>query len=131
LAEHRVVFDGRADSVAMHFEPNHLRQILVNLVGNALRYSSGEKNSIVILWRMQEKFGELLVIDDGPGLSPEQKQHLFEPFFSSESTGVGLGLYLARELCVANGAELSYEPFVDGLIDSASHCFVVRTTHVS
>jgi two-component system, NtrC family, sensor histidine kinase PilS len=130
LSEHIVSFDGRADSVSVYFEPNHLRQILVNLVGNALRYSSGKKNAVVILWRVQEKLGELLVIDDGPGLSPEQKQHLFEPFFSSESTGVGLGLYLARELCVANGAELSYEPFVDGLIDSASHCFVVRTAHV-
>jgi two-component system, NtrC family, sensor histidine kinase PilS len=85
---------------------------------------------VILLWRLQEKHGELLVIDDGPGLSVEQRQHLFEPFFSSESTGVGLGLYLARELCVANGAELSYEPFVDGLVDVASHCFVIRTPHV-
>jgi two-component system, NtrC family, sensor histidine kinase PilS len=131
LSEQRVLFDGRADSIAMNFDPNHLRQVMVNLVGNALRYSSGKKGSIVLLWRVKEKFGELLVVDDGQGLSAEQRQHLFEPFFSSESTGVGLGLYLARELCVANGAELTYEPFTDGLVDIASHCFVVRTAHVS
>jgi two-component system, NtrC family, sensor histidine kinase PilS len=131
LSEQQVLFDGRADSIAINFDPNHLRQVMVNLVGNALRYSSGKKGSIVLLWRVKEKVGELLVVDDGPGLSAEQRQHLFEPFFSSESTGVGLGLYLARELCVANGAELTYEPFTDGLVDIASHCFVVRTAHVS
>jgi two-component system, NtrC family, sensor histidine kinase PilS len=131
LGLQRIVFDSRADSIALHFDPNHLRQVLVNLVGNALRYSSGSKSSIVLLWRVNEKFGELLVIDDGPGLSAEQRQHLFEPFFSSESTGVGLGLYLARELCIANGGELSYEPFTDGLVDIATHCFIVRTAHIS
>jgi two-component system, NtrC family, sensor histidine kinase PilS len=131
--QNRAVFDSRADSRAIHFDPNHLRQVLVNLVGNALRYSSATAGSVVILWRtnaLNDKVGELLVIDDGPGLGLEQRQHLFEPFFSSESTGVGLGLYLARELCVANGAELSYEAFVDGLVDVASHCFVIRTPHV-
>jgi two-component system, NtrC family, sensor histidine kinase PilS len=130
LAEQRVVLDVRADSTTIHFDPNHLRQVLVNLVGNALRYSSSKKGAVVILWRLQDKQGELLVIDDGSGLSAEQRLHLFEPFFSSESSGVGLGLYLARELCVANGADLTYEPFVDGLVDIASHCFVIRTVHV-
>jgi two-component system, NtrC family, sensor histidine kinase PilS len=130
LVEQRVVLDVRADSTTIHFDPNHLRQVLVNLVGNALRYSSSKKGAVVILWRLQDRQGELLVIDDGSGLSAEQRLHLFEPFFSSESSGVGLGLYLARELCVANGADLTYEPFVDGLVDIASHCFVIRTIHV-
>jgi two-component system, NtrC family, sensor histidine kinase PilS len=130
LVEQRVILDVRTDVTSMHFDPNHLRQVLVNLVGNAVRYSSAHRGAVVILWRRQEKYGELLVIDDGPGLDAEQRLHLFEPFFSSESSGVGLGLYLARELCVANGAELSYEPFIDGMIDIASHCFVIRTVHV-
>ncbi|HAO26172.1 MAG TPA: PAS domain-containing sensor histidine kinase, partial [Methylophaga sp.] len=42
------------------------------------------------------------------GVSPQAMQHLFEPFHSERSGGTGLGLYLARELCQANGARLNY-----------------------
>jgi two-component system, NtrC family, sensor histidine kinase PilS len=117
------------------FDPNHLRQVLVNLVGNARRYSSGHAGAIVLKWRQREVANgvvdELLIVDDGPGLSANQSQHLFEPFYSSESTGVGLGLYLARELCAANGAELVYEAFTDEEIIhamTAPRAFIVRST---
>lgn len=46
--------------------------------------------------------------DDGPGVAPETEQQLFEPFFTTEASGTGLGLYIARELCEANGASLEY-----------------------
>jgi two-component system sensor histidine kinase PilS (NtrC family) len=48
------------------------------------------------------------VVDDGPGLSPESRSNLFEPFFTTSPGGTGLGLYLAREICEANGAMLEY-----------------------
>jgi two-component system sensor histidine kinase PilS (NtrC family) len=49
------------------------------------------------------------VQDDGPGISPEVRAHLFEPFYTTSSKGTGLGLYLARELCLNNEARLDYE----------------------
>jgi two-component system sensor histidine kinase PilS (NtrC family) len=49
--------------------------------------------------------------DDGPGVSRETQAHLFEPFFTTEAQGTGLGLYIARELCEGNGARVEY---VDG-----------------
>ncbi|HJU49953.1 MAG TPA: sensor histidine kinase, partial [Pseudogulbenkiania sp.] len=48
------------------------------------------------------------VVDDGPGVSVEHQQHLFEPFYTTESSGTGLGLYIARELAEANDALLAY-----------------------
>jgi two-component system sensor histidine kinase PilS (NtrC family) len=48
------------------------------------------------------------VIDNGPGVSALSQGHLFEPFFTTEAKGTGLGLYLARELCAANEATLEY-----------------------
>ena len=51
---------------------------------------------------------ELHVIDDGPGVAKELQSQLFEPFFTTYSAGTGLGLYIARELCGANGAALDY-----------------------
>ncbi|WP_230369814.1 ATP-binding protein [Paludibacterium denitrificans] len=50
------------------------------------------------------------VRDDGPGVSEEALSHLFEPFFTTESSGTGLGLYIARELAEANDARLDYLP---------------------
>jgi two-component system sensor histidine kinase PilS (NtrC family) len=48
------------------------------------------------------------VIDDGAGITAEAQAHLFEPFFTTESQGTGLGLYIARELCEGNGARIEY-----------------------
>ena len=51
---------------------------------------------------------ELHVSDDGTGVARELQAQLFEPFFTTYSGGTGLGLYIARELCAANGAVLDY-----------------------
>jgi two-component system sensor histidine kinase PilS (NtrC family) len=50
----------------------------------------------------------LEVQDDGPGIPAENQGRLFEPFFTTASEGTGLGLYIAKELCEANGAQLEY-----------------------
>jgi two-component system sensor histidine kinase PilS (NtrC family) len=50
------------------------------------------------------------VIDDGPGVAREAMAHLFEPFFTTEAQGTGLGLYIARELCEGNNARIEAVP---------------------
>lgn len=50
----------------------------------------------------------LEICDDGPGISPENQAHLFEPFFTTDAQGTGLGLFIARELAEANGARLEF-----------------------
>ncbi len=95
----------------LFFDPAHLRQILINLLSNALRYSSAQAGSVVVVWRRSSDGRmELIVADDGPGLSASVLPHLFEPFVTTESKGTGLGLYLTRELCAANDAQLRYSP---------------------
>jgi len=54
------------------------------------------------------QFLNLQVIDDGEGIAPSIQSHLFEPFITTEKTGTGLGLYIARELAEANGAKLDF-----------------------
>ena len=97
------------------FDPNHLRQVMVNLLSNALRYASDTPAAVRICWRaVNERQTVLQVMDDGPGISSLQRQHLFEPFFTTESRGTGLGLHMSRELCSANGADLRYEAIAEG-----------------
>jgi two-component system sensor histidine kinase PilS (NtrC family) len=57
---------------------------------------------------------ELNVIDNGPGVPGSVQGQLFEPFFTTDSKGTGLGLYLARELSAANRAQLEYVDDVPG-----------------
>ena len=101
---------GRVGAVSVRFDPLHLREVLLNLLGNAVRYASREPSSIrLFVVAASGRPLELHVQDDGPGISPEVRAHLFEPFYTTSSKGTGLGLYLARELCLNNEAMLDYE----------------------
>jgi two-component system, NtrC family, sensor histidine kinase PilS len=85
----------------------HLHQILGNLFSNARRYCSGRPGSIRIY--TNHTSGDRVsihVADDGPGVPAEQRAQVFEPFFTSDTKGTGLGLYIARELAEANEASL-------------------------
>ncbi|MCD6679117.1 MAG: ATP-binding protein [Burkholderiaceae bacterium] len=99
-----------ATAQPIRFDSNHLRQVLLNLLANALRYASTSADAVRIEWRERgDRRLELRVADDGPGLTDEMREHAFEPFYTTESRGTGLGLYLARELCHASGATIRYE----------------------
>ena len=96
--------------LSVKFEQSHLRQVLYNLVDNALRYATGGAKSvrIVIEQAPEQDRAQLWVFDDGAGVPHDARAALFEPFFTTSTQGTGLGLYLAREFCVTNRAVLSY-----------------------
>lgn len=95
-----------ADEVS--FDRGHLRQVLWNLCRNALRYGRKLPGSLVLAMSAGNGLVTLDVQDDGPGISVEHQGKLFEPFFTTAPDGTGLGLYIAKELCEANGARLEY-----------------------
>lgn len=90
------------------FDRSHLHQVLWNVFGNALRHSRREAGSILVRVCPGRNAAtlELHVTDDGEGVGVDLREHIFEPFFTTHSRGTGLGLYIARELCEANGARL-------------------------
>ena len=92
------------------FDRQHLDQVLWNIVRNAWRHGRQQPGSVRIIASASTSPGRLAldVIDDGPGVSREAQAHLFEPFFTTEAQGTGLGLYIARELCEGNAARLEY-----------------------
>ncbi|HYX65211.1 MAG TPA: ATP-binding protein, partial [Burkholderiales bacterium] len=98
----------------VEFDPDHLRQVLWNLLSNAMRYARPAPGAVRVALRAYGGRVELSVIDNGPGVPASSRGHLFEPFFTTEAKGTGLGLYLARELCAANQASLEYVADVPG-----------------
>ena len=97
-------------SASFCFDSEHLRQILWNLMKNAWRHSRQEAASLQVILQTYDKQLQLEVHDDGDGVADEHQAKLFEPFFTTDSRGTGLGLFLARELSDANGASLSLVP---------------------
>jgi two-component system sensor histidine kinase PilS (NtrC family) len=98
-------FSGLATLV---FDRSHFHQVLWNLLGNALRHSQGGVGSIRLRIQDGSRDGwvDVHVVDDGKGVDDAHSEQIFEPFFTTHSRGTGLGLYIARELCEANGARL-------------------------
>ena len=107
VAPERFAIELARDAV-IKFDREHLRQVMWNLLRNAVRHSPGGPRSVRVALRVLAHQVELSVIDDGPGVPSAHQGQLFEPFFTTESKGTGLGLYLARELCAANRAVLEY-----------------------
>jgi len=92
------------------FDRSHLNQVMWNLCRNALRHCRRENGSITITVAV-ERGGAVVrldVADDGPGIDAGLRSQLFEPFFTTAVGGTGLGLYIAREVCEANGATLDF-----------------------
>jgi two-component system sensor histidine kinase PilS (NtrC family) len=92
----------------VEFDRVHLHQVLWNLGRNAWRHSRKRSGSVRLRLQRQGNRLELHVVDDGSGVAKDLQSQLFEPFFTTYSAGTGLGLYIARELCAANGAALDY-----------------------
>ena len=91
------------------FDEGHLNQILWNLCNNAWRHCCKQQGSIKLILTGEDKGRITLdIIDDGPGITSGVLNQLFEPFFTTVASGTGLGLYIAREMCEANNASLSY-----------------------
>jgi len=92
------------------FDQSHLNQVMWNLCSNALRHCRRSDASIRIGVSVVSggNMVKVDVADDGPGVPPALRSQLFEPFFTAVSSGTGLGLYIAREICAANDATLDY-----------------------
>lgn len=93
------------------FDKSQIEQVMVNLCDNGLRYSKQQTGQnriqLVVGATADGERAYVDVRDFGPGIAREHRHSVFEPFFTTDKSGTGLGLYLARELCEANQAHLS------------------------
>ncbi len=116
------------ESTEIRMDPNQLNQALTNLVDNGMRYSKeNHKGATVRLEGGMDSGTErpfLNIIDNGQGVEANQVDSLFQPFSTTSRKGTGLGLYLSRELCESNQAQLSYTRLEEG-----GSCFRILFAH--
>ncbi len=125
-----ITLEVKPRSTVIKVIPTQLEQILTNLFENGLRYSEHHTgkatlhiNGGVETDKQAEKLF-LHIMDDGPGVSADAEEHLFEPFHTTEPRGTGLGLYISKELCEANQAQISYSKGRKG-----KSCFSIHFSH--
>jgi len=95
-----------AGNLTLDVDPIRIREVLTNVIANALRYTpSGGR--ITVRATGYEREVSIVVLDTGPGIAPDVLPHLFERFTrSAESPGAGLGLAIAKSLITAHGGTI-------------------------
>jgi PAS domain S-box-containing protein len=123
--------------VQFHFDPQaddifanriQVQQVLVNLIHNALQAMAGTARREIVITTTLVNAGviEISVADSGIGLAADNIDHLFEPFVSTWSKGMGLGLSIARSIVKAHGGKISAMPNPDG---GAIFRFTLASSH--
>lgn len=103
----------RAPDLAVRADREKLRQVLLNLLSNAVRHSPVGATITVVAERRESDRVVIEVSDTGPGIPPERQQAIFEPFvqldrsFTKSTEGVGLGLAISRDLARGMGGDIT------------------------
>ncbi len=115
----KIMVKAEGDLPVVVVDPMRIRQVIVNLVSNAVRYTPKEGKIEVTLREVDEEV-ELAVADNGPGISPDDLPHLFERFYRGDrartraSGGSGLGLAIAKQWVEAHGGRIWAENLPQG-----------------
>ena len=107
----KVELSAGGEDPAILFDPTQLEQVITNLCQNSIKYAKPENEQLKIhlhVGRLQDGTAVLDVVDNGQGVDPAKVDQLFEPFHTSDSRSTGLGLFLVREFCRINGADIEY-----------------------
>lgn len=92
-------------------DPDQISQVVTNLLKNAIEATSTTSNPKVLVVVTRENDGRatrISVSDNGPGLPPEARARIFEPYFTTKSGGSGLGLPISHRIAVEHGGDLTY-----------------------
>jgi two-component system sensor histidine kinase TctE len=109
-------FEGAAGPVAVKGDAGRLRELLDNLLDNAVRYTPEEGRVTVRVEALPAP--AVTVSDDGPAIPPQERERVFERFhrlLGSSSAGSGLGLAIAQEIARLHGAEITLGEDADGV----------------
>jgi two-component system sensor histidine kinase PilS (NtrC family) len=110
----RVQLDRNLEPAPTWCDPDQLRQVLWNLIGNAAQAAGaregGERGRVTVKCEPDPAGGTRLVVeDDGPGIAPEDLPHIFTPFFTRKPAGTGLGLALVQRIVDTHGGTVAVD----------------------
>lgn len=111
--------DARTNVATFFAERYPLEQVLMNLIGNAIKHNGGGQGTISICVTEKQKHLEFLIEDDGPGIPEEHREEVFEMFKTlkprDEVEGSGMGLALVKKIVESQGCKIEILPSETGL----------------
>lgn len=107
VAKKQIRFEQQIESGLAHVEcdPGQLRQVLLNLVINAVE-ASPNGGTVTLAANSEDDKITIRVVDEGTGVAPEDVEKLFDPFFTTKASGTGLGLSVAHQIVTQMGGQL-------------------------
>ena len=124
----QIEFSSEAETIMAKIDPVHLSQVLSNLIDNGIRYSKIATGIAKVVIRVGiSNNGDtpfIEVIDDGKGIAADKINQIYDPFYTSDEKGSGLGLYISKELCEINQATLHYNK-----TKADKSCFRIGLSH--
>ncbi len=116
LKEEQIIIETDNELATIQFDSIHLNQIFWNLCSNSIKHGQINPAEVKINISIQTHNNHLTAIytDNGQGITNENKESIFEPFYTNSSNGSGLGLYISKELCNLNQTDLIYIPTATG-----------------
>ena len=104
----RAVFS--PDLPPVEVDPDQIKRAVLNLVDNAVEAVGGTGEVVVqTVWLPEAHRARIVVADDGPGISPDDRDRLFVPYFSTKATGMGLGLPIVHQIVSDHGGTIRVE----------------------
>jgi signal transduction histidine kinase len=104
------------------FDPKLLQRAVRNILDNALRAAGAGGGHVLVRVGQDDQNGgsaRIAVLDDGPGVRPENLPRIFDPYFSTHDTGTGLGLPIARRVVEEHGGSITARNRVEGGLEVA------------
>lgn len=103
-------YEYSSEYLTIQADEEMIEQVLINLLKNAIEALSETENpKLTLIGRYDENAVKIEVIDNGPGIIKEAREHIFVPFYTTKRTGSGIGLSLSRQIMQMHNGSLSVE----------------------
>jgi signal transduction histidine kinase len=110
LDEKKITLETKGDVISIEADEQLLRQVLFNLLLNAVQAVGGEGEIQVVTGKQNATEAFLEIRDNGPGVPPERRKEIFKPYFTTHQKGTGLGLAVVQQIVLAHGWEIECLP---------------------
>ena len=106
IEEKKIRIEVKGDQLSIQADEQLLRQVLFNLVLNAIQALDQNGEIQIVAQRHTGSEASLEIRDNGPGVPPERRSEIFKPYFTTQSKGTGLGLAIVQQIVLAHGWEV-------------------------
>jgi signal transduction histidine kinase len=110
IDEKKIKIETKGDVISIEADEQLLRQVLFNLLLNAVQAVGGAGEIQMVTGRQNDTEAFVEIRDNGPGVPPERRREIFKPYFTTHQKGTGLGLAVVQQIVLAHGWEIECLP---------------------